>query len=237
MGNMKEWRRGVQDGLPICFGYFAVSFAFGIQARSVGMTAFQAVLMSVTNLTSAGQFASLDTIAASATYFEMAFLQLVINMRYFLMSCSLSQKISYGMHPIHRFFMAYGVTDEIFGVSVCRPGALSPWYFYGLMSVAVPGWGLGTLVGVICGNVLPVSIINALGIAIYGMFLAVILPAAKKDKVVAGVVICAMILGCVMRCTPVLCRISSGMQIIIIILIVAGAAAWLFPREEAEHAG
>lgn len=234
---MREWRRGVRDGLPICFGYFAVSFAFGIQARAVGMTAFQAVLMSVTNLTSAGQFASLDTIAASATYFEMAFLQLVINMRYFLMSCSLSQKLSSEMNPIHRFFMAYGVTDEIFGVSVCRPGTLSPWYSYGLMSAAVPGWGLGTLVGVICGNVLPVSIINALGIAIYGMFLAVILPAAKKDKVVAGVVVCAMILGCVMRYTPGLREISSGMQIIMIILIVAGAAAWLFPREEMENAG
>lgn len=234
---MREWQRGVRDGLPICFGYFAVSFAFGIQARSAGMTAFQAVLMSVTNLTSAGQFASLDTIAASASYLEMAFLQFVINLRYFLMSCSLSQKLSADTKPVHRFIMAYGVTDEIFGVSAFRPGNLSPWYSYGLMTVAVPGWGLGTLVGVICGNVLPESVINALGIAIYGMFIAVILPAAKRDKIVAGVVVCAMGLSCIMRYAPVLKNISSGMQIILIVLIVAGAATWLFPREEENYEG
>ena len=229
---MNEWKQGVKDGLPICFGYFAVSFAFGIQAGEVGLTPLQAFLMSVTNLTSAGQFASLSVIAAQASYIEMAFLQFVINMRYFLMSCALSQKIEQHVKPLHRFIMSYGVTDEIFGVSVLREGDLSPWYSYGLISVAVPGWGFGTLVGVVMGNILPVIMINALGIAIYGMFIAVILPPAKQDKAVLGVVLASMALACVFRYVPALNQVSSGMQVIIITLLVAGAAAWLFPREE-----
>lgn len=188
--------------------------------------------MSVTNLTSAGQLASLGTIAAQASYLEMAFLQFVINMRYFLMSCALSQKIKPDVRPVHRFVMAYGVTDEIFGVSVVQPGDLSPWYSYGLMSVAVPGWALGTLVGVVSGNVLPSVVINALGIAIYGMFIAVVLPAAKKDRAVLIVAAAAMVLSSIFYYAPVLNRISSGMQVIIITLAVAAAAAWLFPRKE-----
>ncbi|MGI6006705.1 MAG: AzlC family ABC transporter permease [Ruminococcus sp.] len=233
---MNEWKQGVRDGLPICFGYFAVSFAFGIQAGDVGMTPFQAVLMSVTNLTSAGQLASLGTIAAQASYLEMAFLQFVINMRYFLMSCALSQKIQENTKSVHRFAMAYGVTDEIFGVSVVRPGDLSPWYSYGLMSVAVPGWALGTLAGVVSGDILPPAVINALGIAIYGMFIAVVLPAAKQDKAVMGVAAAAMVLSCLFYYAPVLKQVSSGMQVIIITLAVAGAAAWLFPRKEEAEA-
>lgn len=234
---MNHFKQGVKDGLPICFGYFAVSFAFGIQAGDVGLTPFQAFIMSVTNLTSAGQFASLGVIAAGASYLEMAFLQFVINMRYFLMSCALSQKIEQHMKPIHRFFMSYGITDEIFGVSVLREGELSPWYSYGLISVAVPGWGFGTLVGVVMGNILPTIVINALGIAIYGMFIAVILPPAKKDKAVLGVVLSAMALACVFQYVPVLSTVSSGMQVIIITLLVAGVAAWLRPREEESHEG
>ena len=233
---MNELKKGVKDGLPICFGYFAVSFAFGIQAGDVGLTPFQAFLMSVTNLTSAGQFAALGVIAAHASYLEMAFLQFVINMRYFLMSCALSQKIEQHVKPLHRFLMSYGITDEIFGVSVLREGDLKPAYFYGLLCVAVPGWGFGTLVGVVMGNILPTIIINALGIAIYGMFIAVILPPAKKDRAVLGVVLAAMALACVFRYVPVLNQVSSGMQVIIITLAVAGAAAWICPREENDHA-
>ncbi len=229
---MSQWREGVRDGIPICLGYFAVSFAFGIQAGDIGLTPFQAVLMSVTNVTSAGQFASLGVIAAQSSYMEMAFLQLIINMRYFLMSCALSQKISEKTGRLHRFAMAYGVTDEIFGISIMRVGNLHPSYTYGAMSVAIPGWALGTLTGVLAGNVLPASVISAFGIAIYGMFIAIILPPARKDRVVLGVVLTAMILSCAFRYISLLSGVSSGMQVIIITLLTAGAAALFFPREE-----
>lgn len=138
---------GLIHGIPIGLGYLAVSFTFGIMAVSSGLSVFQSVLISLTNLTSAGQFAGLGIITAGSSYLEMAAVQLVINLRYCLMSCSLSQKLDHKMPLFHRFLMAYGVTDEIFGVSVCHPGTLSPFYSYGLMSAAVPGWTLGTLLG------------------------------------------------------------------------------------------
>ena len=224
-----EWKAGLRDGLPICFGYFAVSFAFGIQAKNAGLSAFQASLMSITNLTSAGQFAALELIIAGAPYYEMALTQFIINLRYCLMSCALSQKFGKNTASGHRLTIAYGVTDEIFGVSICRTGPISPPYSYGLMTVAVPGWTLGTLLGVISGNLLPASIINALGIAIYGMFLAIIIPAAKQEKTVMAVVLSAIFLSTVFRFAPVFKTISPGFQIILITVLVAAAAALLFP--------
>ena len=137
----------------------------------------------LTNLTSAGQFAGLGVIQAGASFAEMALTELIINLRYCLMSCSLSQKLARNMPFFHRFFMAYGVTDEIFGVSVCREGILSPWYSYGLISAAVPGWTFGTLLGAVSGSILPQRLLSALGVALYGMFLAVILPPARKNKI------------------------------------------------------
>lgn len=226
---LNEWKAGLHDGLPICLGYFAVSFAFGIQAKAAGLTAFQAALMSMTNLTSAGQFAALGLIAAGAPYYEMALAQFIINLRYCLMSCALSQKFSKNTANGHRFSIAYGVTDEIFGISICRPGNISPAYSYGLISVAVPGWTLGTLFGVISGNLLPASIINALGIAIYGMFLAIIIPVAKQEKTVLAVVLSAIFLSTVFRFAPVLKTISPGFQIILITVLAVAAAALLFP--------
>ncbi|WP_330548548.1 AzlC family ABC transporter permease [Bacilliculturomica massiliensis] len=228
----EEWRRGMKDGIPICLGYFAVAFAFGIQAEAVGLTAFQASLMSVTNLTSAGQFAALGMISAGGSYAEMALAQLVVNLRYCLMSCALSQKIKEDGAAAHRFGVAYGVTDEIFGISVCRPGELNPFYSYGLMTVAIPGWTLGTTAGVVSGNLLPQSVISALGIAIYGMFLAVIIPAAKGERSVLGVVVCAMLVSVMFRVIPALGAISSGFQVILITVIVSAAAAVLMPVGE-----
>lgn len=228
----KEFVQGVVDGLPICFGYFAVSFTFGILSKNTGLTPFQAFLLSIMNLTSAGQFAGLGLIAAGAGYFEMVCTQFVINMRYFLMSCSLSQKFDKEMKPIHRYFMAYGVTDEIFGITACKDGMVSPWYFYGIVAVAAPGWGFGTLVGILSGSILPVSVINALGIAIYGMFIAVIIPAARGNKVVLGVVIVTMLASYVFSMLPVLSTISAGFRIIILILVIAGLAAFFFPVKE-----
>ena len=227
-----SWEAGLHDGLPICLGYFAVSFAFGIQAKNSGLTVFQAALMSLTNVTSAGQFAGIGLIAAGASYLEMALTQLIINLRYCLMSCALSQKIGPDMAFGHRFGIAFGVTDEIFGVSICRPGSLRPSYSYGLMAVAIPGWVLGTLFGILSGNLLPAGIISALGIAIYGMFLAIIIPPAKEEKPVLLVVLSAVALSTLFTYTPVLNKISSGFQIILITVLVDGAAAILFPVKE-----
>ena len=222
--NQMNFKRGIQDGIPIGLGYFAVSFTFGMMAVSGGLTAWQAVLISLTNLTSAGQFAGLGIIIAGGSMWEMALTQLVINLRYCLMSFSLSQKLEKNISTGHRLAVAFGVTDEIFGVSASQEGRLSPWYNYGVMSMAIPGWTLGTLVGAVLGNVLPGFLVSALNVAIYGMFLAVIIPPAKKNRSVLGVVV------------PVLNKVSSGFVIIITTLIVAGLAAHFCPIPEEREA-
>ena len=234
--NQMNFKRGIQDGIPIGLGYFAVSFTFGMMAVSGGLTAWQEVLISLTNLTSAGQFAGLGIIVAGGSMWEMALTQLVINLRYCLMSFSLSQKLEKNISTGHRLAVAFGVTDEIFGVSASQEGRLSPWYNYGVMSMAIPGWTLGTLVGAVLGNVLPGFLVSALNVAIYGMFLAVIIPPAKKNKSVLGVVIGAMAISTVFAVVPVLNKVSSGFVIIITTLIVAGLAAHFSPIPEEKEA-
>lgn len=235
MSNSKVFKKGTKDGLPICFGYLAVSFAFGIQAGQINMSAYEAVLMSFTNLTSAGQFAALGIIAAGSGILEMAITQLILNLRYLLMSCALSQKLSPETSTLSRMLVAFGVTDEIFGVSVSVNGTLSPFYSYGLTVVSVLGWCLGTLLGVISGNLLPLSVTSALGIAIYGMFIAIVVPVAKTDKHVLISVVFAIATSCILKYAPVLSQISSGFQIIIATVLSASVAAILFPQEETEN--
>ena len=230
----KYFRKGMQDGIPIALGYFAVSFTFGMAAVTGGLTIGQAVLISMTNLTSAGQFAGLGIIVAMGSYWEMAMTQLIINLRYCLMSFSLSQKLEKEGSPLHRFLVAFGVTDEIFGVSAAQPGKVSPYYNYGAMSIAIPGWVLGTLAGAVLGNVLPDSVTNALSVAIYGMFLAIIIPPAKKDAAVLKIVIAAMAVSVLFAVVPVLNQVSSGFVIIITTVLVAGLAAYFFPIKEQE---
>lgn len=224
-----QFRQGLRDGVPIGLGYFAVSFTFGMMAVSGGLTPGQAVLISLTNLTSAGQFAGLDIILASGSMWEMALTQLVINLRYCLMSFSLSQKLGQGISLPHRFVVAFGNTDEIFGVSAAREGRLSPWYNYGAMCVAIPGWTLGTLAGGVSGGLLPDFLVSAFSVAIYGMFLAVIIPPAKKNRAVLLVVIGAMAVSTLFTVIPVLKQVSSGFVIIIATLLAAGAAAYFCP--------
>ena len=230
----KYFRKGMQDGIPIALGYFAVSFTFGMAAVTGGLTIGQAVLISMTNLTSAGQFAGLGIIVAMGSYWEMAMTQLIINLRYCLMSFSLSQKLEKEGSPLHRFLVAFGVTDEIFGVSAAQPGKVSPYYNYGAMSIAIPGWVLGTLAGAVLGNVLPDSVTNALSVAIYGMFLAIIIPPAKIDAAVLKIVIAAMAVSALFAVVPVLNQVSSGFVIIITTVLVAGLAAYFFPIKEQE---
>jgi predicted branched-subunit amino acid permease len=232
MDNFVQWKNGVKDGIPICLGYFAVSFTFGIMAKGAGLTPFEAVFMSLTNLTSAGQFAALGIISASSTYLEMAFTQFILNLRYCLMSCSISQKLDKNKAFCHRFLVAFGVTDEIFGVSVLRSGALNPFYNYGLMSAAIPGWTLGTLCGVLSGSILPERIISALSIAIYGMFLAIIIPPARGNKLLACIIMISMLLSLLFAKLSLFSWISGGFKIIILTVLIAGIAALLFPIKD-----
>lgn len=233
---MKEFRRGLKDAIPICLGYLAVSFAFGIQASEAGLSIFQASIMSLMNVTSAGQFSSLDLIQNNAAYAEMALLQLVVNIRYMLMSTALSQKLSSKVGTIKRCLIAYGVTDEIFGLSVTRKGRLYPEYSYGMIICSVFGWVLGTFLGATAGQIMPHRLISALGIAIYGMFLAIIIPDSRDSRAVLLVVIGAMAMSTVFTYAPVVSGLSSGFRIIIVTVVIAAVAAWFAPRNEEEAA-
>ena len=237
MNNFALFKNGLKNGIPIFLGYLAVSFTFGIQAKSSGVTIFQAVLMSATNLTSAGQFAGLGVIAAGAGYIEMALTQLVINLRYCLMSSSLSQRFDTKLKSYHRYFIAFGVTDEIFGVSSAYPSEnVPPAYCYGLIAASWPGWVLGTALGCLSGSVLPANILSALGVALYGMFIAIIVPPVKKNRVLLGIVAISMMSSLAFEALPVLNEISSGFRVIILTVLIAGAAAVLFPiKEEGER--
>lgn len=230
----KQWRQGMRDGIPICLGYLAVSFTFGIVAKNGGLSALQAAAMSAGNLASAGQFAGLGLIAAGASLAETLLTMLVVNLRYSLMSCSLSQKLPEDTPFYHRMLMSVGITDEIYGVSALKPGALSPFYTYGLMAAAVPGWVAGTVLGVLLGSVMPGRLLQAFSIALYGMFIAVIVPPARKNKLLLGVIVLSMGASAVFAVAPVLREISSGFKIILLTVLIAGGAALLFPVEETE---
>ena len=236
MKKRKIFFRGLRDGIPIGLGYLAVSFTLGIAMKKIGLSAFQATLMSFTNNTSAGEFAALTLISAGAPYLEMALTQLIINIRYLLMSCSLSQKLSRETSLVKRLMLGYCITDEVFGVSYAYEGKLEPVYTYGAMAVSALGWSLGTLLGVVLGNVLPSSVLSALGVALYGMFIAIIVPPAKKDKVIAVSVVISMAASWAFTVTPVLKDISEGFRIIILTVVISALAALFFPvKEEGEN--
>ncbi len=227
------FRRGLIHGIPIALGYFSVSFGFGIMAVRAGLTVMEAVCISMTNLTSAGQAAGVSVIAASGTYIEMAVTQFIINIRYSLMGLSLSQKLDSSFNTAHRLVVSFGITDEIFAVSSAQPSKLTPRYMYGLILISFIGWSSGTLLGAAAGNILPSIITDAMGIVLYGMFLAIIIPAAKKSRsVLLAIVIAALISTVLYYAVP---RLSSGFAVIISSVISAFIAAILFPVPEEEE--
>lgn len=233
----QQFREGFRDGIPIALGYLAVAFTLGIQAKEAGMSVWEATVMSLVNVTSAGEFAALTIISSASSYLEMAISQLIINLRYMLMSFALSQKVPPELGVPHRMGMAFGVTDEIFGISVGRDGALSPFYNYGAMSIALPGWTVGTALGVVMGNVLPDSVVSALSLALYGMFLAIIIPKAREDKHVLAAVIVAMAASWLCTKLPVVREISAGTRIILLTVIISLIAALVFPVKDEQEAG
>ena len=227
-----EFKKGIRHGIPIALGYLSVSFAFGMKAVGDGLTWLQAVLISATNLTSAGQMAGLPLMTGGASLYEMALTQLTINLRYGLMGLSLGRKLDGSMGTLQRLIFSFANTDEIFAVSSSQPGKVGKHYLYGLMLTPWIGWTGGTLLGGAAGTILPAFVRSALGIAIYGMFLAIILPPAREQKPVRAVVALAVGLSLCFHYIPGLNRVSSGFVIIICAVAAAAVGAWLFPVEE-----
>lgn len=230
--------RGFKDGIPIGLGYFAVAFSLGISAKLAGLNAFQGLLASLLNNASAGEYAGFALIGANAAYLEVALVIFIANARYLLMSCALSQKFSPSTPFYHRLLIGFDVTDELFGLAIAQEGFLVPVYMYGAFLATIPMWATGTALGIVAGNILPARIVSALSVAIYGMFLAVILPPARKDRVVAALVLVSFAASFAFSVLPLLRTLSSGMQTIILTTVISAVAALLFPvreSEEAEH--
>ncbi len=230
--NRTALRRGLRSGVPIAMGYFAVAFALGITARNAGMSAFQSGVMSLGMLASAGEYAAVTLISSGAGILEMIFTTIVVNLRYFLMGCALSQKLDERIPLLHRFGLSYCITDELFGICIAEDTPLNPWFAYGATSISAVGWTAGTVLGVLMGNILPHAVVDALSVALYGMFLAVIVPASRKDRFIMGIVLISMAASWLFTVIPVLAAISSGFRVILLTLLIAGIAAWIHPVPE-----
>jgi len=225
---------GLRDGFPIGLGYFAVAFSLGIVAKNAGLTPLQGFISSFLCVASAGEYALFTSIQAAASCLEIAIITLVVNARYLLMSCALSQKFDPKTPLIHRFLVGFGVTDEIFGITIARPGTINPVYNYGAIFIAVPLWSIGTSLGIIAGNFLPVRVVSALSVALYGMFLAIIVPPAKKNKVILISVIVSFIASYVCSVAPVIKDISGGTRTIILTVLISSVCAILKPIADEE---
>lgn len=231
--NRQALLEGFRDGTPIGLGYFVVGFTLGIAAKNVGLNPFQGFIISLLNNASAGEYAAFMVIDSDAPYVEIALMTLVANARYVLMSTVLSQKFSPDTPFYHRIFVGFDVTDEIFGISIARGGRwLNPFYNYGAMLTALPGWSIGTALGIIAGNILPMSAVSALSVALYGMFLAVIIPPARRDKIIACAVGVSFLLS--FLAAEFFPEVSAGNRTIILTILIAGAAAVLYPVKEGD---
>ena len=234
--NWNAYRTGVNRGLPVGVGYFSVSFGFGAMAAAQGLKALDATLISMTNLTSAGQFAGLTLILAAATLWELILTQLVINSRYALMSLALSQRMGQRIGVLPRLFIAFFNTDEIFALAMAEKAPLTVPFMLGLGTTPILGWTAGTLCGALAGSVLPASIRVALGVMLYGMFIAIVVPPARQEKPVLITVILALVLSCMFTWVPGLKEVSAGISIVICTVAAAAICAWLHPIEEEEAA-
>lgn len=225
-------RQGFKDGIPIGLGYFAVSFALGITARNVGLNWFQGFLTSALINASAGEYAGFTAIGEQAGVLSLILITLVANARYFLMACALSQRLDPKMKLGHRMGMGFYLTDEIFGITIARKGYADPFYTYGAAMIASPCWAVGTALGIIVGNILPASLVSALSVALYGMFLAIITPAAKKDRAVAVLIICSFVLSFVCSKLPFISEMAGGTRVIVLTVLIAGIGAAVRPIDD-----
>lgn len=228
----REFRLGVGHGLPVGMGYFSVSFGFGAMAVSQGLRVLDAVLISLTNLTSAGQFAGLTVIVAGATLVELVLTQLIINSRYALMSLALSQRMGERIGVLPRLLIAFFNTDEIFALAMARREPLTVPYLLGLGTLPILGWTGGTFLGALAGSVLPAAIRAALGVMLYGMFIAIVVPPAKKERKILAAVILALVCSCLFAWTPGLKKVSAGLAIVICTVAASAVSAVCFPVKE-----
>ena len=236
MANLRkrEFLSGMRAGMPVCVGYFSVSFGFGAMAVSMGLSVWQAVLISASNLTSAGQFAGLTVIAAGGALIEMVLTQLVINSRYALMGLALGQRLGPEAGSGKRLIAAFFDTDEVFALGMAREGKLAVAFFVGAGTVAALGWVGGTALGAIAGSLLPMSVRLALGALLYGMFIAIVVPQARQEKPMLACMILALVLSCMFTWVPGLKSVSSGLAIVICTVAAAAICALLFPVEDAQ---
>lgn len=228
----KAFFEGMRDGVPIGLGYFAVAFSLGIVARKAGLNAFQGFLASLLNMASAGEYALFTSIESGAAWFEIAFITLIINARYLLMSCALSQKFDEKTPLLYRFILGFQVTDELFGIAIARKGSIQISYNNGAFFVAAPLWSIGTALGIVVGNILPVRVVSALSVALYGMFLAIIIPPAKKNLVILVAVIISFVSSYAASILPYVKELSSGTRTIILTITISLIVALVKPIEE-----
>jgi len=232
--NKSAFRIGLKNGIPIGLGYLAVSFSLGIAAKTAGLTPLQGFVVSLLCMASAGEYVGFLSIAAGAAYIEIAIATLVANARYLLMSTAMSQRMKPELSVKHRLLMAFGITDELFGIAIARPGYLNPYYSYGAFITSAFPWALGTSLGIIAGNMLPARLVSAFSVALYGMFLAVIIPPAKKDKIIAGLVVISFAASYACTYLPFLKDMTDGTRTIILTVVISAIAAIAFPKKMGE---
>ena len=236
MSNKQCFLKGMKAGIPIAMGYFAVAIALGIAAVRAGVGAFAAAFASLLNNASAGEYIAFTLIAAGASYMELITMEAVANARYLLMSAALSQKLKAGTSTLKRLLLGFTVTDEIFGVSMMQEGYLNPYFTYGAFVVATTGWTGGTLLGALMGDILPASVVTALSVGLYGMFISVFVPEAKKNRIVALLVLASFVLSAAFEYLPYISTLSSGLRVIILTVAISLGAALLFPIKEESDA-
>ena len=228
-GHGQALREGFRDGIPIGLGYFVVAFSLGIAARSAGLTPWEGFVASLLNNASAGEYAAFTLMAANASYVEMAIVTLITNARYLLMSTALSQRFSPKTGTLHRILVGFDVTDELFGIAIARPGMVDPFYSYGAFVPALSGWSIGTALGIVVGNVLPSRAVSALSVALFGMFLAIIIPPARENRVVLSCVAVSFAASLIFTVVPLFASWSAGTRTIVLTVAISSVAALLFP--------
>ena len=224
--------KGMRDAIPVCLGYFAVSFSLGIAAGNVGFNVFQGFLLSATSISSSGQYAGILLYSEGAGYLQLAIMILISNARYILMSCAISQKFAPDSSLLQHLIIGFGLTDEIFGFGIMTPGYLKPGYMYSAMITAISGWALGTVFGILVGNILPPVFIEAMNVAIFAMFIAIIIPPGKHNHKILIAVIASFAAGLIGTYAPVISGLSSGTRVLILTVIIASVTAILFPVED-----
>ena len=226
---VREIQRGARYGVPVGLGYLAVAFSLGIAMQRIGMTPVQGFFMSLLNVASAGEYAGITAIETAAPIVELVILTVIINARYFLMSCSLSQRLTPETSILHRMLIGFGITDELFGIGVSQPYPLSPYTMYGAFLTSIPLWAIGTAIGIIAGNVFPPVVVQALSAAIFGMFIAIVVPPGRKDKRILVLVLVSFAASMLFSKLPFAANISESMRVILLTVVISCAAAVIAP--------